>query len=474
MSSSTGVTGALSQKEKREQKRAWIRLQQRDQSIEISPACGGIYWTEPIERHTTTEGILIIIQFKLLQGFSAAPYDTGEQKQRKKKRSSAYSSSPTMRSNGPPNKLEVSMFKFDSGTFDSAGKKFLEGWIAWQSRWREEGVEASDLIPAAVEGQDKIFLFQTYDSAFGTKPIESLASLLQRVPPRHHKETLVTTEKYHDSKHIESVYSAAVGNCQYPAPRSTHMKMGSFHESIFLGPGREVSTRRLSIGNSILEILVGLQERMSKHVGLGYRKSKKREDAYYRQQNFTPSNGSSPPGRIRYENWGTHEGPWSVQFWIPLFFKSTQRRISNNGSHDMATERDWASLLRDDPPDPFSVPDTGSVTVKQAGRNIHYFFHEYPPPPPTSDTKTGNNQTPTRSYFTTITMWRSMDAMREWYTEYAANCDDYERLGHPLDQMRVFCENIRRVDSKGFDMVGGFYESIEPPPPASYSSSWPR
>ncbi|TGO46566.1 hypothetical protein BCON_0317g00010 [Botryotinia convoluta] len=113
----------------------------------------------------------------------------------------------------------------------------------------------------------------------------------------------------------------------------------------------------------------------------------------------------------------------------------TQRLFQQfyDGYDTMGTERDWAILLRDDPPDSTSVPYTGSISVKQAGQNIHYFFHDYSPPRPSLDTKTENSQTPTRTYFTTITMWRSVDAMREWHTEYAANCDDYERLGHPLE-----------------------------------------
>ncbi|TGO46580.1 hypothetical protein BCON_0317g00020 [Botryotinia convoluta] len=229
----------------------------------------------------------------------------------------------------PLNKLEVSMFKFDSGTFDSAEKKILEGWIAWENRWREGGVEASgswlEDNTSPYESQNKIFPilawywedevlikeneigklknefeeafttagakditreidFQKYDSTFSTKPIESLASLLQIAPPRRHKETLVTTERYHDSKHIESVYSAAVGNRKYPAPRGTYMKMGNLHESMFLDPGSEASTRirnspdtellwlkfepgRFSIGNSISEILVEPRGCMSKDVG---------------------------------------------------------------------------------------------------------------------------------------------------------------------------------------------------------------
>ncbi|KAF7858954.1 hypothetical protein EAF04_008995 [Stromatinia cepivora] len=124
----------------------------------------------------------------------------------------------------------------------------------------------------------------------------------------------------------------------------------------------------------------------------------------------------------------------------------------------MGMECSWVSLLRDDPPDPASLPVTGSVPVKQAGPNLHHFFHNYPPSPPVLDTEAGEALTPRRSYFTAITMWRSMDAMREWYTDFASQCEDYERLGHQLDQIRIFCENLEVVDSKVFDMVGDCYE----------------
>ena len=70
MSTSAGVVRAVGHGLTQEQKRAQIRLQKRGRSIKLSPACCGVHWTEPIERHTTTEGVLIIIQFKLLQGFS--------------------------------------------------------------------------------------------------------------------------------------------------------------------------------------------------------------------------------------------------------------------------------------------------------------------------------------------------------------------------------------------------------------------
>ncbi|ESZ95744.1 hypothetical protein SBOR_3851 [Sclerotinia borealis F-4128] len=86
----------------------------------------------------------------------------------------------------------------------------------------------------------------------------------------------------------------------------------------------------------------------------------------------------------------------------------------------MGTESTWASSLRDDPLDPASLPVTGSVPVKQASLNLHRFFPNYPPSPPVVDTEAMEAQTPRRSYFAATTMWRSMDAMREWYTDFAS------------------------------------------------------
>lgn len=136
----------------------------------------------------------------------------------------------------------------------------------------------------------------------------------------------------------------------------------------------------------------------------------------------------------------------------------------------MGIERDWVSLLRDDPPDPASLSLTSPAEVKQAGRNLYHFFHNYSQSATDLDTETGEAQTSTRSYFTAVTMWRSMSAMHEWYTDFANQCEEYERLGHNIDQIGMFCENFEGIDSKVFDMVGDCYEILKPPMPRYWAS----
>lgn len=130
----------------------------------------------------------------------------------------------------------------------------------------------------------------------------------------------------------------------------------------------------------------------------------------------------------------------------------------------------WRSLLRDFPPDPASLPLTGCVPVQQAGRGTSHFFHNHPTPPSTSDTESTEVQTPTKSYFTAITAWRSVDAMREWYTDFASQCGDYERLGHKIDKIRMFIEDLDAVDSQVLDMVGDTYEVTKRPLPRFWAS----
>ncbi|CAD6446912.1 f6d5cff8-cbfa-480f-9e27-745d368ed426 [Sclerotinia trifoliorum] len=147
-----------------------------------------------------------------------------------------------------------------------------------------------------------------------------------------------------------------------------------------------------------------------------------------------------------------------TQLSLQEFYDSYENNI-------MGRECSWVSLLLDDPPDPASLTVNGSIPVKQAGLNLHHFLRKYPPSPPVSDTEASGAEIPRKSYCTAITMWRSMDAMREWYTDFASQSEDYERLGHRLDQIRVFCENIEEIDSKVFDKVGDCYEISKPPQP---------
>lgn len=137
----------------------------------------------------------------------------------------------------------------------------------------------------------------------------------------------------------------------------------------------------------------------------------------------------------------------------------------------MGQEQTWATLLRDNPPDAASLPATGSLPINPAGRHINHFFHEYPPSSPSLSAEAEEIPIPKKSYFSAITMWRSREAMQEWYTDYANQCGNYEELGHKVDKLRMLCGDIELVDSKVFDMIGDCYEAAKAPMPASWSTS---
>jgi hypothetical protein len=40
-----------------------------------------------------------------------------------------------------------------------------------------------------------------------------------------------------------------------------------------------------------------------------------------------------------------------------------------------------------------------------------------------------------------------MEAMEEWYKDFAEGCDIYERLGHKIDALRLLCDNVDSVKS---------------------------
>ncbi|EDN99276.1 hypothetical protein SS1G_02128 [Sclerotinia sclerotiorum 1980 UF-70] len=558
--SSVAGAAALSHKEKREQKRAKVRLEKRNKPILLSPGCGGIHWNEPVEKHTITEGILVIVQFKLLHGLTV--HDTSS----------------------PAGKLWLATLEYIStihgcairywGTETTQGQesifllvqsenakqwvseKVLKNWRKWEIRWRHEGIEVfgnwleddaaqymaelADLIPAAVKGQHKVFLVLAWnrdeeseivqndatvleaefkeemmtdgvkefmmneflipksiqinikteknDSFPDAKPqytADSLASLLRLSPPRRHSETPVGNSPYFsfctDTTHIESIYDAAVGKRQFPGPRGFFMKMGTFHKNEYINPESNRSIRlqrppkmdflwlkfepgRLDTGKSISESLVELRKSIKEDVG--YRASlywgRSLDDSdewvlmieWYKKKDRLQENLESVDIASTSQTVQNHLRDFE-------FYNSYEEGI-------MGMECSWVSLLRDDPPDPASVP------VKQAGINLHYFFHNYPSSSPVLNNEVAEAQTPNRSYFTAITMWRSKDAMREWYTDSASQCEDYERLGHRLDQLRIFCENLEVVDSKVFDMVGDCYEISKPPMPKYFVSDQGR
>lgn len=174
----------------------------RNKPILLSPACGGIHWNEPIEKHNITDRILIIVQFQLLQGLSVLDKSSRTGKlwlatleyistiqgcsikywgteivqgqesicllveSKNARQWSIFQQSlgitlmrselssqrrPTNRCSrnslpnhvGQLNKLEVLMFKFDSEVFERAGDKVREILKIWEGRWGQEGIEAS-------------------------------------------------------------------------------------------------------------------------------------------------------------------------------------------------------------------------------------------------------------------------------------------------------------------------------------------
>ncbi|KAF7858953.1 hypothetical protein EAF04_008994 [Stromatinia cepivora] len=220
MSSVADAAEALSHKGKREQKRAQVCLQRRKQPIRLFPGCGGIHWNEPVEKHTFTEGILVIVQFKLLHGLSV--HDTSSpagklwlatlecistiqgcamrywgtettqgqestcllvQSENAKQRGIFQQSlgiylmyefitgrpmNRCLRLSLPirmevPNRLKVLSFRFDSEVFTAVSKKVLKDWRKWENRWRHEGIEVfgnwleDDAAPYVAGHADLIF-----------------------------------------------------------------------------------------------------------------------------------------------------------------------------------------------------------------------------------------------------------------------------------------------------------------------------
>lgn len=387
------------------------------------------------------------------------------------------------------------------------------------------------LIPKSIQINIKTEKNDSFPDAKPQYTADSLASLLRLSPPRRHSETPVGNSPYFsfctDTTHIESIYDAAVGKRQFPGPRGFFMKMGTFHKNEYINPESNRSIRlqrppkmdflwlkfepgRLDTGKSISESLVELRKSIKEDVG--YRASlywgRSLDDSdewvlmieWYKKKDRLQENLESvdiastsqtvqnhlrdfvrktaaitrEPGVFKV-GFPYHSNPCRQGFPI---MEVTTFEVSSNAQTQlifqefynsyeegiMGMECSWVSLLRDDPPDPASVP------VKQAGINLHYFFHNYPSSSPVLNNEVAEAQTPNRSYFTAITMWRSKDAMREWYTDSASQCEDYERLGHRLDQLRIFCENLEVVDSKVFDMVGDCYEISKPPMPKYFVS----
>ncbi|KAF7954424.1 hypothetical protein EAE96_005546 [Botrytis aclada] len=363
--------------------------------------------------------------------------------------------------------------------------------------------------------------------------VDCLASLLRFSPLRRHSEESSQTKLGYKSKHIESIYDAAVGRRLCPGPSGGYMKMGDFHTNMRYSPGDGLPTRsdrcpdtellwlkfeleKVHAKKSILERLVELRKVIDIYVGYratlywgrsvhdpdewilmidwNKRKSKYNEGpdpvdltsematvqelvqdfifltAALKREPDTFKVGfprSSNPGRKGFPIMEVTRFEVSNDPQTQAFF---ERYYQSFASYNMGQTQTWPTLLRDSPPDAASLPVTGSLPVNPAGRHINHFFHDYPPSSPSLSAEAGETQFPKKSYFSATTMWRSLEAMQEWYTDYVNQCGNYEELGWKLDKLRMVCGDIELVDTKVFDMIGDCYENSDEPMPTSWST----
>ncbi|KAF7952271.1 uncharacterized protein EAE97_001768 [Botrytis byssoidea] len=394
--------------------------------------------------------------------------------------------------------------------------------------WAKTFTRYTFLLPKSVQTVSRIEEIEPVCDIQPESTVDCLASLLRHPPSRVHRQTQIKATMNYDTKHIESIYDAAVGKRHFVGPKGTYKKMGLFHSNMHKIYARSevnrVSRLRKPPNTDVLwleiksegldndifttESLMELREHIKKDVGyraslywgrswiqLGFcnQTSPKPIDLTLKSQivqdlvkDFIAKTGAltKEPGAFK-AGFPYQPNPNSEGFPI---MEVTTFEVSNNIQTTLifqdfhssyqndikGMERSWVTLLRDDPPDFTSPPADGSVTVKQVGINVGYFFHNSIPSPPVVKHEVEEARTPTKSYFTAITMPRSVDAMREWYTDFANHCEDYERLGHRVDLVRMFCEDLDAIDSKVSDMVVDCYEISKAPMPKSWSSSCPR
>ncbi|KAF7933606.1 uncharacterized protein EAE98_003315 [Botrytis deweyae] len=371
-----------------------------------------------------------------------------------------------------------------------------------------------------------------------TKPqfnVDCLASLLRVSPLRIHSETSSGTS-YKD-KHTESIYDAAVGRRQFPGPSGGYLKMGDFHTNMRSSPGNGLPNKldhcpdtellwlRFEPGvnhakKTISERILQLRKEIDIYVG-------------YRAPLYWGRSVHDPDEWILMIDWNKSKDPYkegpdpvditsetkivqdlvkdfvfltaavtkdSKTFKVGFPYLSNPRRkgfpimevtrfeVSNDPrtqaffqrsyelftTGNMGQEQTWVRLLRENPPDAASLPANGSLPINSAGRHVNHFFHEYPPATPSLSAEAEETHIPKKSHFSAITMWRSLEAMQEWYTDYASQCGNYEELGHKVDKLRMLCEDIELVDSKVFDMIGDCYEASKAPMPMMWSTTGSR
>lgn len=98
----------------------------------------------------------------------------------------------------------------------------------------------------------------------------------------------------------------------------------------------------------------------------------------------------------------------------------------------------------------------GSIHIPIACETKGYFFHNRSFTSPRSvearkegDEKVADDQ---QLLLTGLVGWKSVEAMQEWYTDFAEGCEIYERLGYKIDALRMTCHNIANVESRVFDV----------------------
>ncbi|TGO17550.1 hypothetical protein BTUL_0016g00130 [Botrytis tulipae] len=364
--------------------------------------------------------------------------------------------------------------------------------------------------------------------------VDSLASLLRVPPLRRHSETSSGTRLRYKNKHTETIYDAAVGRRQFPGPSGGYMKIGDFHTNMRSSPGIGLPTRlnhcpdtellwlkfepgKIHAKKTISERLLQLRKEIDIYVG-------------YRAPLYWGRSVHDPDEWILMIDWNKSKNPYKegpdpvditsetkiVQDLVKDFvfltgaltrepkafqvgfthlsnpyrkgfpiMEVTRFEVSNDPqkqaffqrcyesfkTDNMGQEQTWVTMLRESPPDAASLPATGSLPINPAGRHMNHFFHESPPSTTSLSAEAEENQIPKKSYFSAITMWRSLEAMQEWYTDYASQCGNYEELGHKLEKLRMLCGDIELVDSKVIDMIGDCYEASKAPMPASWSTT---
>lgn len=96
---------------------------------------------------------------------------------------------------------------------------------------------------------------------------------------------------------------------------------------------------------------------------------------------------------------------------------------------------------------PWSNRWYGQGRQNEACRPKFTFFHENSycslPSPDPEYTKSRE-----KIHFTAVITWQSTEAKLDWYTEFAAQYEDYERFGHKIDALALLCYDLAKVESK--------------------------